>query len=874
MAATPKIIEKFPLKQLVLQLRLVALATAPVLGGAVFAPLVFADPQAQQADAEFKDAEALEWVPLEKLTEEQRKKVPISCCGAYVPPQRTDTDAQLSPEEAPFHGYAEEQQTERQTRMTLTGNVAITQGSRSMTTAAAEVDKTTQQAKMTGGIQLREPNMMVLADSANVNMESGDATLDNARFVLYQTRIHGVARQLKRFGDNIINLEQSEISSCEPGDDVWSIRGSEITLHPEEHYGTAENMRINIKDIPVIYMPYVRFPVGPERLTGFLFPTFNHTSRNGWDTALPFYWNIAPEMDATITPRYMSERGPMLEGDVRNLSTHFMTEVTGSLINNDHGGYSSYLESQIASGALTPEEAYPYRGHNRWFANLTQTGGRGEAWSTSVNYTDLSDNDYLRDMYSGSVDSNRQAFVRQMFSADYRTENWFMGIKSDEYRLLTTTQLPYRELPRIHLNGNYRLDDWVVKLDNEYVNFAQNRYFARSFDSYTDPAAALADAQAHTIYGERINTKYSLTWDKSFVWGFVKPSMAVKSLSYELDQQNLVTTANAAPSFIVPQASLDAGLNFERDAEVFGDNYLQTLEPRLFYFYSSYKNQESLYGLTANTKDGKRTYVNFDTSEMTFNYDQLFRTTRFAGGDRLDDANQVSLAVSSAFIAQDTGIERLRVSLGQIFYANDRKITSYDSSQMVVDDNTRSSSDWVAQARGQVGQRLHLSGDVAYDQNKNHLDNAEAGLHYLDESYRIFNLTYRYTLKPIAANPSIVQPQVQSLDQIDASMVWPINSRWSLIARRNHDFTYGVELDTFAGFEYNDCCYRMRVIGRRWLRIDYRTPNFLSTVTNKDYEPSIMLELELKGLGSMDKRIGSLLDKAVTGFSERDKYLR
>jgi LPS-assembly protein len=859
---------KFPLTRMVVGLRAAGIAVAvPVMLCA--APVFAAESASARLAKEFEDSRHLDWVPVENLTEAQKQTLPNACCkGAYVPPLRTDVDADLEPEQAPVRAHSDEEISERQTRLEFRGNVSITQGNRSISTDSASYDKDTKQAKLTGGIQLRDPQVMVRADSAEMNLDSGDAQFDNARFVLYETRVHGVAQHLQRFGDNVINLEQSMISSCEPGDNAWSIRGSEISLHPEEHYGTAQNMRLNIKNIPVLYVPYLRFPMGDERLTGFLTPTPGYSNRNGFELSVPFYWNIAPSTDATLTAHYMSSRGYMLEPELRNLTSYFNTRLSGSFINNDHGGYSSYAEGLIDAGV--PEEiAYPYRGHDRWFAKLEQEGGKGRDWSTVINYSDLSDKDYLRDMYSGSVESNRQAYIRQMAAADYRSEHWFSGIKIDEYRLLTTSQLPYRELPRIHVDGNYQINDWVLKLNNEYVNFVQNRYFESSFEKPTDYDYAMAN----TIYGERINSDYSLTWDKSYTWGFVKPRIGAKALAYQLNEKSLVAVADSSPRFITPQASVDAGLYFERDASVFGGNYLQTLEPRAFYFYSAYRNQDSLYKLTPNNS-----FVNFDTGDLTFNYNQLFRTTRFAGGDRLDDANQLSLAVSTAFSSQDTGAERLRMSFGQIFYFRDREVNIFDrdtATPSVLEESRRSSSDWAAQISGQVSSRMHVSADAAYDPRNDQLDSANAGLHYMDDSYRIFNVTYRYTLKPVISSPSQPKPiVVQSINQLDTSIILPINSRWSIIARNNHDFTHGVELDTFAGLEYNDCCYRVRVIGRRWLRVDYTTPDFLANLTNKDFEPGLMIELELKGLGGMDRQISSLLERTVTGFKEREKNLR
>lgn len=858
-------------------------------------PLLVLASEAKLSEAELKEAKKLDWVPLAELTDAQKKEIPTACCGAYVAPIRTDADANVSPEEASLRATADESQTEQQAHHSMKGKVLITQGNRSVSADNANVDQETRQAALSGNIILREPGFVFRADKAKMDMDTGAARLDDVTFVLYESRIHGKAGQLKRFGDNVIKLEQSLITSCEPGDNSWSMEGSEITIHQNKHYGTARNMRINIKDVPVVYVPYIRFPVGKERLTGFLFPFVGQSSRNGYEFAAPFYWNIAPNYDAIITPRYMSERGSVFEVDARHMATDFDTEISGSVINNDDGGYSSFLEGEIKAGIKTETEAYPYRGRDRWVYDFKQEGGRGQAWSSKIHYTDMSDNDFLRDMNNSAVDANRQAFVQQLASWDYHTEHWFVGAKANEYRLLTPTQLPYRELPRVHFNGNYRLGDWVLNLNNEYVNFAKNLYFSEA-------TAANPSIYNSTIYGERFNTDYNVTWDKSSVWGFVKPSFIVKGLGFKLDDENVAGGKDRAPGFVVPQAAVDAGLYFERDTHLFGSDYLQTLEPRGFYFYSPYENQNSLYNLIANTSTANNSgYINFDTSELTFNYNQLFRTSRFAGGDRIDDANQLSLGLSSALVSQTTGLERLRVSVGKIFYAQDREITSYDLMQVRrayeeelfsnpnsdsatrlknilqtnSDMNTRPSSPLALQLTSQIGQSLRISADAAYDQHDEQLDSASAGVHYMDDQYRLLNIAYRYTLHPLITSPS--QPPLladQSLKQIDASILWPLTSSWSVIARSNYDFNYGVELDTFAGFEYNDCCYRVRLMGRKWLKFDYNSPAFLENVTKNDYERGVSVELQLKGLGSIGQGISKMLDKAVTGFSDREKTLR
>ncbi|RYZ99247.1 MAG: LPS-assembly protein LptD, partial [Moraxellaceae bacterium] len=530
MAPNPKFMDKFPLKLSVVQLRLatrlrlagrVALIAAPVTGALFLAHPAFAKKglKTDLSSSELAEARQLDWVPIEELTEEQKKNVPDACCGAFIAPVRTDVDMNIDPEKAPMRATADESHSEQQTQMTLSGKVNITQGTRSLIAENAHMDQETRNAELAGGIQLREPGLLVRADKAKMNLDSGDAQLDNARFVLYESRVHGNAERLNKFGDNVVKLDQSTITSCEPGDNSWSVEGSDITLYPDEHFGTIRNMRLNIRDVPVMYMPYARFPLGSERLTGFLFPSVGYSSnRSEMDIAAPFYWNIAPNYDATITPRYISGRGSVFELETRHLSPLFESKFTGSYISKDRGGYDPDLESTI--------EPDPPRGSERWYYNFEQRGGKGQAWTTNIDYSDISDNNFLRDMNYGSVDSNRQAYLHQTASINYQTLHWSMGARADEYRLLTVNQNPYRELPRVHLNGNYRVDDWVFKINNEYVNFVKNRYYELSADNI--------------IYGERENTDYSVSWDKHYPSGFIKPSVAVKTLTYQLNNENIV----------------------------------------------------------------------------------------------------------------------------------------------------------------------------------------------------------------------------------------------------------------------------------------------------------------------------------------------
>lgn len=803
-------------------------------------------------------ANQLDWVPLEDMTEEQKALVPTACCGAYIAPPRDDDEADLDPDKAKLFGSADQSEAQQQNKITLSNNVHLTQGRRSIRTDKFYLDKSTREAELTGNIQVREPGMLLRADKAYINIDSGDARLDDAQFVIYENRIHGSAESLEKFGDRIISLDDGTFTSCEPGDNTWLVEGSNITIHNDKHYGTAKHMRLKIKDVPVAYAPYFRFPVGPDRLTGFLFPSMGFDSDDGVsEFSAPFYWNIAPNYDATITPRYLANHGYFLGTELRHLSPNFETTFIGSAISNDRDGVSDRLRRQLDDDA-SDAEAYPYRGKDRWQFNLNQSGGRNQQWNTQIDYTDVSDIDYIRDIDRGAVDLNRQAYIRQMVSADYTLSNWNVGAKVEEFRLLSEQQLPYRELPRAHVDGHYLVGDWLIKLNNEYTHFAVNRYFSDIADNQ--------EKLNHLITGERFRADYGITWDKEYQAVFIKPGVGVKALGYALESPSLTATADTSPSFIAPQGSLDTGLIFERDEMFFGDSFTQTLEPRAFYLYRDYENQDALYGLASDND-----YVNFDTSDLVLTYQQLYRDSRFSGGDRIDDTNQLTLGVTTRFIDNESGIERLRLGLGQIIYFEDRNIAIASVDDNVA--NTQSTSKFAAQVSGQITDHLRIDNDLTYDHHRERIDTASTSFHYMDANYRILNVGYRYARTPITQSPLQSAVVADQLNQVDVTALWPISAQWALIGRSNYDFKYDAELDTFAGLEYTDCCYRISILARQWVDFDLSS-DFLSTLNRDDYDRGVFLEIQLKGFGSLNQRISKLLDKAMLGYSEREDSLQ
>lgn len=798
-------------------------------------------------------ASSLDWVDADNMTAEQRKTLPPGCCGAYIAPVRTDEFAHIDPDKAAVHASADNSELQQETTAVLEGDVILTQGSRQLKADKATLDQSVNQAVIEGNIRIREPDILVTGTRADVSVESNQVSIDNAEFVLHNQRIRGKASKLERLSDEVIVLSEASYTTCEPGNHLWLLKGEEIALDPNKEQGTAKNVTLDIHNVPVFYWPYLSFPTGDTRKSGFLYPSIGSSDGGGIDLAIPYYLNLASNYDATVTPRFISDRGAMLELETRHLSQHFATTVSGSFLPDDDGGSDKYQQDRLDSGLISEDQLYPYQGQDRWLGHIDQRG-RGDSWSSSINATRVSDKDYLRDLDSMTIENNSQTHLAQTGHVAYYTDHWTAKLSATNYQLIAANlQQPYRQLPRLNLDGEYGSHWWNLDLNNEVVRFDHR-------DEY--------DAQGRAIVtGDRFRGDYRLTLAQNWAWGYIKPGIGYQALQYQLDTTHLNADDNSNPQLGAAQAQLDMGVFFEREGNLFGSNYLQTFEPRLFYFYSEYDDHSDLYGLT---DDNRR--VSFDTAELTFSYDQLFRTTRFSGGDRIDDADQAAVGLTTRFIDANSGIERLRLSLGQVHYFDDRQVTLNGVT------DTRRDSDYAFHASGQLTQAWNVNSDLLYNDEDGQLTRGQFGLRYLDNDYRIFNISYLYTRK----NPIIDSNDFDNdgdtndlldtdIEQADVSFVWPVSDSWNVIGRANYDITNDRELEWFAGFEYDSCCYRTRFLARRWLDNDLQG---IVDGRQLEYDQGLFVEFQLIGLGGIGDRISTILSDSIFGYSQREKALR
>jgi LPS-assembly protein len=779
--------------------------------------------------AEEQIQHTLDWVPLNQLTQEQRQALKPGSCGAYIAPFRNDADALLSPNIADIKAEANQSSLfgeEGEQQVILIGDVIVRQGFRQVKANQATLDQSQNTLVLEGKLELREPGILVLGDSTTINQEANTLDILDATYVLHESKLRGKANTIHKTDKNRLDLYQANFTTCAPNSNTWVLKGSKIILDQEKHQGHAKHVRLYVKGVPVFYFPYLRFPIGDERLSGFLSPSFTFGDP-GYEIALPYYFNLAPNYDLLFTPYFLEQHGELFEGNFRHLHKNFESAINAAFLSRDEGRLDDSDQALVASGTLTEAQAVPFKGEDRWMVNIDQKGNLGRSWSTRIDYTKASDIDFFRDFNTNFNPDNDDNFLDQKLSADYRSQHWQLGIATSAYQALSLNVTdPYDELPSLQANGNYLFNQttdsyWSLGLEHELSRFDTPN------EAGTNPR----------ITGDRFNANYSLGWNFEPEWGFLRPTVQTKTLQYRLEEGNFRADVDQNPGITSPQFKLDAGLFFERD----GQGYLQTFEPRLFYFYSDFKDHSPLFNLTT---DGQN--IDFDTSELTFSYSQLFRDTRFSGNDRIDDANQLSIGLTTRFLSNTSGREWFSASIGQTRYFEDRRVNLSNTTVM------EERSAIAAQFASNPNENWRLSSDFLYDDEINKVTKANFKLRYQNAQKHIFGLNYRYTRN--------------SLKQADASVIMPIvNDRWHLLLYGAYDIERERELESISALEYNGCCYKVR-LGYRSKLDEALINSAPSADLNHDY--SSFIEVQFKGLGGSGKKLDSLFEENIDGYTE------
>lgn len=493
------------------------------------------------------------------------------------------------------------------------GNVVIQQKDKRIETQQAEYKKLTEQVEATGNVRLVTPTIQIKSESASFNLKSDQSTLQKSEYQSLNSRARGEASKIEMLNPNETKLSDATYTTCDPGNADWLLSASSITLDSKTHQGHAKNVVVRFKDVPFFYFPYLRFPLGEDRLSGFLFPYFGHSDEHGSELKIPYYWNIHPQLDATITPHYMSKRGTLLNTEVRYLTENNQGTLTTEYLNNDN-----------------------VFNDNRERVEWKHTSTPGLGWQAKAEYNYIADTNHLID-FSNDLYNTSTTYLARTADVTYNSTNWLLGIKAEDHQIISGTD-PYKRLPQLTLNSRYAIK-------NNQINYAIQSEAVR-FD-HVDNAK---------VIGQRVHVKPSISLPYKSAAGFFEPKVSLQYTQYNLEQ----TAGETSLSRSIPTMSLNSGLFFERDTQFFDNSFIQTLEPQLFYVYVPYKDQSDL--------------PVFDTSKYAFNVNQFFSDYRFNGIDRIGDDNRLTTALTTRFINQSDGKEVFMARVGQIYYFTDRKV--------------------------------------------------------------------------------------------------------------------------------------------------------------------------------------------------------
>ena len=769
----------------------------------------------------------LDWVKKEHLAPEQQELVAKFCCGAYIEPKRTYEDAFKHPDESALRVKAISTEAQSDTVAILEGDVSIAQGYRHIKSNSALVDQENRRITLIGNIRFREPNMLLMGDHALVDLDSKEFQIENVTYVLHQSSIRGSAESLQRKSDGIINIKNSSFTSCEPSIDSWKLKTSDININQTSGFATVKNARLDLGKVPIFYFPYAIFPITERRSSGLLFPGISNDQENGIDFSQPIYWNIAPNYDATITPRYIQHRGMGVDVKFRHQNKWSYNQFTAGYLENDKGGNHDYQPDAISG-------LYPYQGQDRYMFRLKHQGNIATSWTSHIDFNKVSDEYYFSDIGQMTEEEDNPTHLLRKGALRYQSDSWLFAIEAQNYQPITLgINDPYEIAYRMTLNGNFKYANSVtLSLNNQQTEFRH-------------------DSQGYTN-GRRTLLNYRLDMDNSWSWGYFNPSIGIKHLNYQLDTQVNQSDASGLtynPTVTVPTFSLDSGIIFEKEGHSLS-KYTQTLEPRFFYVKSKYRQQDFL--------------PDFDTKEITSSYTKLFRENRFVGGDRISDDHRLSLGLSTSLINKKNGHEILRASIAQAIYFDDRKVSLTDSLESQPD-LLRKRSDLALEVFYRINDHWLLNNQIAYNNQDQHWENGSASLHY-QKKEAIFNISYHYSrLEPEQQNASEIQPT----EQADFSFYMPASNNFSWVGRWHHDLTNNRELEFFSGFEYNNCCWRAGLVFRRWL--DRSNDSFMPKQEAK-LRDGVFLQIQFKGIGGSGGRLASILKKGIYGYEPVEKF--
>ncbi len=680
----------------------------------------------------------------------------------------------------------------------FSGGVTLLNEEKSIVANTLSVNRNDATVTANGDIHFQNKGIDVFADSLSINEKQKTTQLTATAYQLNGSAGHGSAEQINIDGNGkTLSFIDSSFTTCYDPVPDWLMRASEITISADKKSLEAYNARFSLFDVPVLYVPYLTMPIGDERQSGFLYPSISSSNNSGVEIQTPYYLNIAENMDATITPRYMSDRGTQLITEFRYLQGLQSGQVDIEYLNRDK--------------KLTDNK------DSRYLARLQHIGTYSDRFRAHIDYTTISDDNYLVDLGSSQFNSN-DSYLYQVGELSYFADTWQTTMKLQDFEVLGNHQRSYKTLPQIEISSQQALSnfDGIIDIYSELSSF--------DTPDKTKPTAERYHIEAGLLY-----PIVTPAW-------FLNSELKVLQTNYRQKNINIGSQLEKNVSRTLPKVRIHGGVNFDRELSLFGHSYSQTLEPQAQYLYIPDKDQSNI-GI-------------YDTTNLQDDYNGLFRDRRFSGIDRIAQANQVSWGLTSR-VLNDKNAELLRFSLGRIVYFNESNFNN--SEQDVVADKSALAADIFVN----LSRNWHFSSDIQYNTDTSTTSKSQTSLDYLFSNNQTIQLNHRY-----ASDVS-----GESLEQISLATNVKITQRWQFVGRFTQDLQGKRSIESYTGFEYSSCCWGIRFTYHRNINSKIDDGNIVNE--NRDaFDSSFNIQFVYNGTNSKQSSnsVSDMFNSSIFGY--------
>jgi LPS-assembly protein len=687
--------------------------------------------------------------------------------------------SERSDEPTPMFLEADRLQSHQDRELEAEGNVSLRQRGAAVFSDYLYYAFPERELTVTGHVRFEKEGDVVTGEKLFYNLDSESGYLEKPDYRFQQFRARGSADRMVLESPTKMRVDKATYTNCDVGDDDWFLRVDKLDLDRQRDLGVAHNATVVFKGLPVLYSPYLDFSLSGHRKTGLLPPIIGSTGQSGFEVTQPFYWNIAPNRDATIAPRVLARRGVLLNTELRYLEPSLGGEMRGEYLPDDRE---------------TKEDRYGYSWQHR------QQFGYG--FSGAFNLQGVSDDTYFTDLSEQIAATSRTNLPREG-NLFYDGRWWNLNALVQRFQTLQDPLAPvippYARVPQLTLNVNRQTDYYLdLGLQGEYVDFDH---------------PFLLNGKRQILY-----PSVSLPLKTSYF--YVTPKIGYHDTRYSFEDPNLPVETRGLPIY-----SIDSAVTFERNARLRGRDFIQTLEPRLYYVYIPFRPQDQL--------------PIFDTAVADFSLAQIFTENQFTGGDRINDANQLTAAVSSRLINPGSGEEQLRFVLGQRYYFEGQQVTLNTAPR----DSDR--SDVLAAMTGRITPNWVTDVSLQYSANTSQMEQSNVALRYQPGIGKVMNFGYRFTR--------------DTLEQVDLSSQWPIGGRWTGLARWNYTLRDQRLLEGLAGVEYNAGCWAARFVMHRFVS------------ATQEYINAMFFQLELNGVSRIGSNPLGVLQQSVTGYAKTNE---